>query len=120
MSLCNRWGIPLSLFLGGPVPKPGEPLWLESDRDFAVEFEAYQRGVCRSCGTRDEEWRDPETKREKDPPPYVAEPIRCAGCVAVADATKEVRRSLHGDAAGVAVFLRAWDPKRDELDEDEG
>lgn len=72
---------------------------------------------CPSCGTRDEEWRDPKTKRPHDPPPYVAEGRRCIGC---AERTREAESLVDSRTGrlepGVTVHLRRWNTELDEAD----
>lgn len=69
---------------------------------------------CPNCGTRDVEWRDPVTKFALDPPPYVAEGIRCIGCAERAKEAKELADSRNGELEpGVRVILRRYDPERD-------
>ena len=81
---------------------------------------------CQRCGTRDEEWRDlsrPVTRKEDgrviypypaDPPPYVAEGVKCRGC---AEKTETARMLAEGNGGelepGATVVLRRWNPAID-------
>ncbi|TKJ24367.1 hypothetical protein [Blastococcus sp. CCUG 61487] len=57
MAYCGPRGIPLSVFLGRVVG-PGDPAWLRSDRDAAVEWAAHEARRCGSCGTHPDDWAD--------------------------------------------------------------
>lgn len=42
--------MPLSIFRGRELPAPGEPLWLDDDRDWALALQAYEADLCHGCG----------------------------------------------------------------------
>lgn len=69
--------MPRSLFLGRPVPAPGEPLWLEDDRSWALALLELEADVCPSCGHPTSESHDPGAEGA-----YVAEAVRCWACYA--------------------------------------
>lgn len=50
--------MPRSIFLGR-VPQPGEPLWLDEDRAWAIALLAEQRDACPGCGQPRSETFDP-------------------------------------------------------------
>lgn len=76
--------MPLSIFLGRPTPKPGEPLWLDGDQDTAVAFmlwsERDKAERCQRCGTKEADWVDPVSGKELRDPKWRAVVRRCVGC----------------------------------------
>lgn len=42
--------MPRSIFLGRPVPGPGEPLWLPDDRAWAIALRRVEADECPGCG----------------------------------------------------------------------
>lgn len=46
----RAWSTPRSVFLGRPMPGPGEPLWLAEDRWWAMALLAVEADTCNSCG----------------------------------------------------------------------
>lgn len=64
-------GISHSHFLGGP------PQWTDADRAKALESARWQRSVCSSCGTREQDWNPAEGGREDA---YDVTVWRCPGC----------------------------------------
>lgn len=74
--------MPLSIFRGRPMPAPGEPLWLDSDRDAAIALHLEEASLCPGgCG----EPLAISTARESDGE-YAADAIRCHACAARARA----------------------------------
>lgn len=67
--------------------------------------------ACGRCGTRGEEWIDPETKREWLVAPYIVETDRCPGCERLAAA-----RKMAGEAEHVNLRLTR-NPEFDPLDD---
>lgn len=76
------------MFLGR-VPEPGEPLWLDRDRDYALALQAEEADTC-ACG----EPRSTSTLITSDSE-YIAEAIQCHACAAAARAVRRL-----GDAPG--------------------
>lgn len=91
LELCDRWGVPHSLFLGA-----GDGTWTARDRQKALAYQDYQRTVCPQCGTRHDDW-DHGGEDEEDL--YVASVQKCVGCEVIADKQAELERQgggLHG------------------------
>ncbi|KIF66286.1 hypothetical protein HY68_36915 [Streptomyces sp. AcH 505] len=82
LELCDRWGIPHSLFRGA-----GDGRWTARDRAKALAYQEYQRSVCPQCGTREADW-DPDLGG--DPYAYEASTHMCFGCEEVARVQKEI------------------------------
>jgi hypothetical protein len=84
-----------------------------------MDFEQAMTEPCPSCGTRDEEWRDPKTFARHYPPPYEAEGLLCLGCAELTRGRKELeaRYSDGNIEPGVRVVLRRYKPS---ASEDEG
>lgn len=66
------------MFLGR-IPRRGEPLWTDDDRDWAMALLAYEADQCPGCGQSRAETTLPENEDA-----YTAAAIRCHGCKAVA------------------------------------
>jgi hypothetical protein len=96
LELCDRWGIPHSLFLGA-----GDGRWTPRDRDKALAYRAYQRTVCPQCGTRHDDW-DHGGPDEEDA--YVAVGQRCVGCQVIAEKQAELEKQ-GVDLGGMKVAL---------------
>ena len=110
MDYCGPRGISRSFFLGGPHE------WTESDRLWALAWQAAQRERCPHCGTYGDEWRD-EKGRILDEPPWVVDSITCGGCEAKGRLEKLIHKQAP-DKRGVYVFLRR--PRdSDYVDEDD-
>lgn len=69
--------MPRSIFLGR-VPVPGEPLWTDDDRDWAIALLTYEADLC-ECGQPRSESMSPDSEYA-----YRAEAMRCHACKAVA------------------------------------
>ncbi len=69
------------MFLGRAVA-PGEALWTETDRVYALALLAYEADVCAGCGGSREETMQPESEGM-----YTGEAYKCHGCAAVARAS---------------------------------
>jgi hypothetical protein len=50
MEAARAWGVPRSIFLGRPMPGPGEVLWLPEDRWWALALLEAEAGLCGDCG----------------------------------------------------------------------
>jgi hypothetical protein len=126
LRICARGPTPHSIFLGRPLPAPGEPLWLPEDTDKALAYELAMQEACPECGRRREDFFD-EDGELHDPPLYEPVVHDCYGCAekarlqaALADeaiaayggaddpkAAGMARRSL----AGAYVVIRRFDPR---------
>ena len=78
----------------------GDGTWTGLDRDKALAYAAYQRGVCPQCGTRDSEWED---ERGNYVDAYVAVSHKCLGCEEIAMKQREIPEGKAGD--GMKVLL---------------
>ncbi len=114
MELCETWGIPHSIFLGRPWPKPGEALWLDEDQDKAIAYFLFKKESCAQCGTREEDWVD-ESGRYLNPPKLEPIAVRCHGC----ETKEQFQDSLPKGATqrGVYVAFRKFDPRNPVKDE---
>lgn len=70
-------GIPRSIFLGRPLPAPGEPLWLEEDTEWALAWQEDKASRCGGCGHPLDETTDPDAEEA-----YRVHTIRCHACTA--------------------------------------
>ena len=95
MELCDKWGIPHSVFRGH-----GDGTWTGLDRRKALAYADYCKAVFPHCGTRAEEW-DETAGGDEDA--YRATSHRCIGCQLLADKQKTVPDGDEGH--GVKVFL---------------
>ena len=68
-----------------------------------------KQDICPKCGTIDEEWRDPETKRLLEIPPYKAELHACAGCEEMEETWKEAEQN-EVPKAGLSLRMTRTDP----------
>ena len=96
LQLCDRWGIPHSLFRG-----IGDGTWTARDRAKALAFLEYQRTVCPQCNTRYDDW-DHGGEGEEDA--WAVTVQRCVGCQVIADKQAELGRE-DTDTHGVKVGL---------------
>jgi len=65
----------------GRVPVPGEPLWTDEDRGWAIALLEYEADICSGCGQPRSESMDPENEFR-----YRPTVLRCHACKTVADA----------------------------------
>lgn len=91
-------GIPHSEFLS----------WPEDDQDKVIAFLMLKNETCEMCGTREDDWIDPETGRLLDEPRYTPVDIKCHGCAQKANYRNQVFKD--GTPDGVNIVL--W-PSRD-------
>jgi hypothetical protein len=91
----------------GRVPQPGEPYWLDSDRQKVLEWQADRRDHCGSCGQRRSEWLDERGKELRDPPFEIAE-LLCPACEMRDSYIAEMReRDKDGPARhGIHLYFR--------------
>lgn len=94
LELCDRWGIPHSVFRGH-----GDGTWTDLDRRKALAYQAYTRQVCQ-CGTRADEW---DEECGGDEFAYTAVTHRCIGCQILADKQKTVPDGDEGHGVKVAL-----------------
>lgn len=96
LELCDRWGIPHSLFLGA-----GDGTWTARDRDKALAYRNYQRSLCPQCGTRHDDW-DHGGDDEEDA--YAVSVQKCVGCEVIADKQQELEKQ-GGALNGLKIAL---------------
>ena len=63
--------------------------WSEADQDKAVAFWVWDAEHCRSCGSKQSQWTDPDG-RWLFPPELEAEIVSCPGCVALDAASQAI------------------------------
>ncbi|WP_327259919.1 hypothetical protein [Streptomyces sp. NBC_01240] len=97
LELCDRWGIPHSLFRG-----IGDGTWTARDRAKALAYRDYQRTVCPQCGTRYDDW-DHGHPGEEDA--YAITVQRCVGCQVIADKQADLASDKDADNNGMKVAL---------------
>jgi hypothetical protein len=104
----------------GRVPKPGEPYWLDSDRQKVLERQADLRDHCGSCGQRRSDWLDEKGKELRDPPFEVAE-FLCPACEMRDSYVADMReRDKDGPTRhGVHLYFRRL-PEEPEQDDSAG
>lgn len=99
MRLAERYEVPRSILLGRPLPAPGEPLFLDEDRDWLFEWEQYKATICGQCGTDHQLWKN-------DPDAYHAVLTRCPGKEAIAIAEREIPEGEQGRGAYATLVHR--------------
>ena len=62
----------------GRVVGDGDPAWLDTDRGYALAWQANKRATCSGCGTRADEWAE-------DDDAYISDHITCEGCARLAE-----------------------------------
>jgi hypothetical protein len=116
LGYCVEHGIPRSAFLGRPRPGPGEPVWLDRDRDEVVGFllwrerteaehAATEARLCTECHTAPEDW----PKGFADPPRWEVEVVECIGCLTIAQAWAALAGHDTDATAGMHMRLRPFD-----------
>lgn len=87
--------VPWSIFCGRGTPAPGEPLWLDEDRQIVIGWQAYQDTLCPGCGAPKAEAWGPDNQHR-----WLAKPSRCHSCTAIqethADAVESEKTSKKG------------------------
>lgn len=91
LALCHKHGIPHGDFLA----------WPELDQDKAIAYQAFERSICKGCGTRPDEW-DPAKGGDRHA--YRADVIVCPGCQSTGDLGRELR-GQDTEQAGQQVVL---------------
>lgn len=101
LEAARAWGVPRSIFLGRPLPGPGEPLWQPEDRWWALALLEAEAGLCRDCGHPTAETTDRDAEYA-----YDADVLRCHGCAAGA---RRIGALQDSNSAGlqVSVFRKA-------------
>ncbi|QXE36212.1 hypothetical protein KQY30_20155 [Streptomyces sp. GMY02] len=81
------------------MPGPGEPLWLDEDRAWALALTEVEGDVCPDCG---QPWS--EASKIDNEYAYTAEVVRCHACLAGAQAA-HAHQKRGGDARGIHVAI---------------
>lgn len=96
LELCDRWGIPHSLFRGA-----GDGRWTARDREKALAYRDYLRTVCPQCGTRYDDWDHGGADEAEDA--YAVTVQRCVGCQVIGEKQDELQQN--GDLHGKKIAL---------------
>ncbi|MEV6696222.1 hypothetical protein AB0M68_03540 [Streptomyces sp. NPDC051453] len=88
------------------MPGPGEPLWLDEDRAWALALAHVEADVCSECGQPHSESTD-----EKNEFAYTAEMVRCHSCATIAR-TVQAHQDQGGDTRGLQVHIDKRNTKR--------
>lgn len=97
LGLCDRWGIPHSHFLGGPLE------WSELDRAKALAYVAYESTRCPDCRVREQEW-NPDLGGNRDA--YIGDSRRCETCRRAEDESENIHTLPEAERKGLKVVLR--------------
>ncbi|MFD5081856.1 hypothetical protein ACFWOG_04340 [Kitasatospora sp. NPDC058406] len=92
------------MFLGR-APGPGEALWTDSDRAWALALLQVEDETCRGCGQPLGESTSPELEEG-----WTAEVIRCHACTTAAYTTRAFQKD--GDSDGVHVHVHRKEGRR--------
>ncbi|NUP49013.1 MAG: hypothetical protein HOW97_17160 [Catenulispora sp.] len=84
------------MFLGRIVA-PGDPLWTDDDRDWAMALMTYEADLC-TCGQPRSESMNADNEFA-----YAAEPLRCHACKAIARGSESFASA--NDAAGLFISV---------------
>lgn len=82
------------------MPLPGEPLWTDEDRAWALALADIERDACPGCG---EPWSESSDKDSEGQ--YTAEVLRCHACAAGA-AKASAFQEGNGDIRGLHIAIR--------------
>lgn len=91
--------MPRSIFLGRPWPQPGEPLWTDDDRGWALALQVVEAQRCPDCGQDWAEASDPENEFA-----WRGELAKCHACSAAARALSSHEKN-GGDTRGLHVHV---------------
>lgn len=95
INYCAPRGIPLSQFAGRAV-YPGDPAWLDDDREAVLDWLEKEASRCERCGqdTR-------ESMKLENAYTYRAKGLRCHSCYAIDAEAAQLTRSKPGPMAGI-------------------
>ncbi|MGW4505688.1 hypothetical protein ACWENO_13715 [Streptomyces sp. NPDC004436] len=86
------------MFLGRAVA-PGEPLWLDEDRDWALALAEVERDSCPDCG---HPWSEASASESEDQ--YDVALLRCHACAAGARQSQSFQEA-NGDPRGLHISI---------------
>jgi hypothetical protein len=99
--------VPRSLFLGRPLPGPGEPLWTEDDRAWALALLQVEAEACTGCGQILADSTNPDSEGR-----WTAEVLRCHACTTAAHHAEKFQQA-GGDGHGAHVRVYRKEDRRD-------
>lgn len=99
LAACRLYRIPHSTLLGADPPG----VWTDADQEKAIEYERYLAAICPECGTTNDDWIDPTTRRPLLPPLWEPWPERCQGCAARAKMQRTLPDGPDGDGLRVRI-----------------
>lgn len=85
--------------MGRPMPGPGEVLWTDEDRAWALALAEVERECCPDCGQPWSEAANPDNEFS-----YQAELLRCHACATGARESHRYQRA-GGDERGIHVSI---------------
>ena len=91
--------MPRSIFLGRALPGPGEPLWLDEDRQWAMALLEVEADVCPECR---QQWSKSTDAASEGT--WKAELVRCHACAAAAARTAQFEKD-GGDLRGLHIHV---------------
>jgi hypothetical protein len=91
--------VPRSIFLGRPWPQPGEPLWTDEDREWALALAHVEADVCPDCR---QPWSDATDAKSEGQ--WEAHLVRCHACHTAARTVGQFETG-GGDMRGLHVNL---------------
>lgn len=107
IALAAETGVAPSVLLGRVVG-PADPAWTELDLEQVLGFRREKAKVCTGCGTRPQDWYEPDGRTLLNPPPFEPVAVRDPGC----EATERFRKTLPEGEFGLAVELVPFDPSK--------
>lgn len=104
MEAARAWGVPLSI-MRGRIVADGEPLWLDSDRDWAVAL-MLEEAETHQCGHPVS-----ESFAQENDGTYFAESLRCHACAAIARQSADINKQAASeteplDPSGLVITAR--------------
>ncbi len=82
------------------MPGPGEPMWLEEDRQWAMALMDVEADTCKDCG---QPWG--EATAQENEFTYKADLIRCHACTTATKAVSQYQNQ-GGDGRGLHVSIK--------------
>jgi hypothetical protein len=108
LAVCERLGVSLSHFHGGPA------LFTAQDRQKALAFHAYKASLCPGCGTERAEW---DESQGGHPEAYIGGIHVCQMCAVLAQEARNIQ-ALSEDRSEAADGARPVLRHRDSLPRD--
>lgn len=89
------------------MPGPGEPLWLDDDRAWAMALLLVEEETCRGCGNPLSESTSPDLEFQWTP-----EVLRCHACAAGSRHAEQWQKA-GGDQHGLNIHVHREEAHRD-------